>query len=244
MNRESSFFTKENNTTISTDDIIFQTRFLEDKIKAVKTVSTFSTISNAEKKWSILINVTYAIIKMRKFKIERISTEMVDQFFQSNAKASKSIPPLDTNKDSSIRNDNPMDYITEQIKLFQYIENGVCDEEQIKKILKIPKIINDTNYEGATPLYAACANGHVNIAKILIENGADHLKKNKENETCLEAAARFNYVALIEYLLKACKWPEKIVINSIALTKRGHKKSFILLKRYLKSRGSSICRCF
>ena len=38
--------------------------------------------------------------------------------------------------------------------------------------------MNKKNLEGYTPLYIATVNGHCNLVKILIDNGADHLLKS------------------------------------------------------------------
>lgn len=84
-----------------------------------------------------------------------------------------------------------IDEIQKQMTLFALVSTG-C-EEDIPKIVKMvqddPKrnihddprkyFINKTNYKGLTPLYAACRNGHVKVAKALIQNKADHTMKCK-----------------------------------------------------------------
>jgi hypothetical protein len=81
--------------------------------------------------------------------------------------------------------------ITTQMLLFELISSGL--DENLDKIIRIVKkdpkrnlfpesekhqfFINQKNYEGFTPLYIACLNGHVKFAEVLIKYGADHLMK-------------------------------------------------------------------
>ena len=199
---------KENNSLISIKDIEFEENFFKEKKNLFKTLSNNSLTDNSIsiiKKWYVLINVTFALIRMRNIKIQRISTEMIDKlaFEKSGMNTTAQKKENKVDKSSSVNN-QPLDYITAQIKLFQYIENGLDKyENEIIQILKRNKFINDFNYENQTPIYASCLNGHVKMTKILIDNGADYLKLyDKDQESILDVAVRFNYVSLVEFLLK------------------------------------------
>ena len=94
-----------------------------------------------------------------------------------------------------------MSYILDQIKLFQLIKYGSDKyEEEIIKLLKKNNFVNDLNYENYTPLYVAYLNGYDKIAKILIDNGADYLILNVNNESILDISVRWNYYKLTNFL--------------------------------------------
>jgi len=66
-------------------------------------------------------------------------------------------------------------------------------------------------------LYAAAKNGHLKVIKFFIEEGADpHLtsiirrksnkKRIREDESILEAAVRWRYTKVVEYLIQNFNW--------------------------------------
>jgi hypothetical protein len=81
--------------------------------------------------------------------------------------------------------------ISKQCKLFEYISSG--HEENFEEIVKIVKndkmrlsydknqkqhyYVNKKNWDGVTPLYVACQNGHLKIVDLLIQYDSDHLIK-------------------------------------------------------------------
>ena len=58
-------------------------------------------------------------------------------------------------------------------------------------------------YEEATPLHAACANGHLPVVRLLVDYGADIEKTNESSATPLIAAIRANDLSVIFSLLDA-----------------------------------------
>ena len=58
-------------------------------------------------------------------------------------------------------------------------------------------------WDGATPLHAACANGHLSVVRLLLDHGADFQKTNKSSTTPLTAAIRGNDLAAVSSRLKA-----------------------------------------
>lgn len=246
---------KENNSLISIKDIEFEENFFKEKKNLFKTLSNNSLTDNSIsiiKKWYVLLNVTFALIRMRNIKIQRISTEMIDKltFEKSGMKSTRQKKENKVEKSSSMNN-QPLDYITEQIKLFQYIENGLDKyENEIIQILKRNNFINDFNYENQTPIYASCLNGHVKMTKILIDNGADYLKLyDKDQESILDVAVRFNYVSLVEFLLQYCKWPKSYIRRSMKyINKRKSNKAmnklFKNMNKKEKKENGCFCGCF
>jgi hypothetical protein len=81
--------------------------------------------------------------------------------------------------------------ISKQCKLFEYISSGQEENlEEIEKIVKNDKMrfsydknqshhyyVNKKNWDGITPLYVACQNGHLKVIDILMRCDADHLIK-------------------------------------------------------------------
>lgn len=243
---------KENNSILSLRDLGFEDHFLKDKKNLFKTV-TFSSLSQKDlinKKWKLLLNVTKTIIRLRSIKIQRLSTEMIDKL--EIRKGSNGIPlSSKREKRENTNTQKPLDYITDQIRLFQYIENGFDQyENEIVDILRKNKFINDVNYENQTPIYASCVNGHVKMTKILIDNGADYLKLyDNDKESILDVAVRFNYVSLVKFLLNSCKWPNQYIKRSMKLIDETHSNKAIskLFKEYnkkIKKKDKCFCSCF
>jgi len=57
--------------------------------------------------------------------------------------------------------------------------------------------------DGSTPLLMAASNGHVGIAKLLIDRKADVNRKDPHGDTALMAAVRFGSIPMVELLLAA-----------------------------------------
>jgi uncharacterized protein len=57
-----------------------------------------------------------------------------------------------------------------------------------------------TDSNGTTALMRAMIRGHLPVAQLLVQNGADVNLKNKEGETCLSVARRFNHAELVRFL--------------------------------------------
>ena len=56
---------------------------------------------------------------------------------------------------------------------------------------------------GITPLHAACGNGHVDVARLLLEKGAMVDWRDSDGRTPLFAAAKWGHVGTARLLLKA-----------------------------------------
>ena len=54
-----------------------------------------------------------------------------------------------------------------------------------------------------TPLHSACAKGHVEIVKYLVDHGAQiEATSNKKGFTPLHLASQFNHRCIVEFLLE------------------------------------------
>ncbi|KAL4450272.1 hypothetical protein ABPG74_008978 [Tetrahymena malaccensis] len=100
-------------------------------------------------------------------------------------------------------------------ELCQLCKNGSPqDLEKIKNIIQNdPKryirspddpehLINKLNSQGFFPLYIACMNQNIEIVKFLLKIGAIPNIKTKNQDTCLEVAARWRYVNIVQILLQ------------------------------------------
>ena len=56
------------------------------------------------------------------------------------------------------------------------------------------------NEDGVTPLYFACEFGHVDIARLLLDNGAEIDKADKDGHTPLYAAERMGHSSIVALL--------------------------------------------
>ena len=195
------------NTTIEKDNSYDNKTELEGKNPILSQRTTFQNLSSI-RKWHVLINTVRTVRNLSKFKTKPLSIENFDSVFEDIKKGKKTERTDKTIKEDK-KIDPQMDYITDQIQLFQLIEYGYDKkEDKIKELIKKHNFVNDMNYKKYTPLYAACLNGYSTIAKILIDNGADPLKLSCENESVLDVAVRMNYINLIEFLLEYYpKWP-------------------------------------
>jgi hypothetical protein len=214
-----------------------------------------------------------ALSNMRNIEAKNVvSVGDLDRAFNENIEKGKdSIKPISINKAENVEVYNPNDLkeVTKQVTLFQYVKYG--REKDIPEILKIIKsdtrkntfdqtnkankpyfFINQKNYEGLTLLYVACLNGHVNMSKILLDNGADHLQKcggGNEAQSVLDAAVRWGHQKLVEFLLVNCKWPTDYLKSSLkeATELKNEKLTQMLKKAIIRERNESkknSCSCF
>ncbi|UYL08697.1 ankyrin repeat domain-containing protein [Bdellovibrio sp. SKB1291214] len=82
-------------------------------------------------------------------------------------------------------------------------------EKTTRMILqKNKKVINQTNALGNTALIESVRAGYTNIAKLLVQNGADVAIKNKEGKTALDLSKEMNNKSLVSLLSKKIKTTE------------------------------------
>lgn len=67
----------------------------------------------------------------------------------------------------------------------------------------VPRNHNSIPNDGASPLYAACAEGHEPVVQILLAHGADTEKTVGSSGTPLQAAIRGNHLRIVPLLLDA-----------------------------------------
>ena len=182
-------------------------------------------------KWYVLINVIVAIVHMKNIRVKRLCTSNFSEIFNTKEKKEFKDDNLKEKKDSEIEN-KEMKYVLDQIKLFQLIEYGYDTyEKEIIELLKKNNFVNEPNYQDFTPLFVACLNGHENIVKILIDNGANFLLLNSNNESILDVSVRWNYYNLTKFLLFYCKWPYIYIRNAYKLIKNKKIKQLFRIYR-------------
>ena len=81
---------------------------------------------------------------------------------------------------------------------------GKGDTEEVERLIRAGVDVNkvDSDY-GYTPLYLAAERGHIDIVKLLINNGANISEKSSDGETPLYWVAREGYVDIVKLLLSA-----------------------------------------
>jgi hypothetical protein len=164
---------------------------------------------NAGKKWSVLLIVVRLVYRLKNISANLIIS-MTDldrsieerSVFQSKKKTLASIQNMSKNPNPVCRtfkiyNDGQLehlDQIAKQNLFFENLKSGRVEnyENILNSIKNDPNkfihagkketyFVNKKNPEGFTPLYIVTVNGHYNLVKTLIENGADHLIKNGVN---------------------------------------------------------------
>lgn len=83
--------------------------------------------------------------------------------------------------------------------IFEAIEQD--DMEGVRAFL--PKHLNDHGYNGITPLHSACYYGNAEMAKMLIDSGADVNAANLEGGTPLRDACVYDSLELVDMLIQA-----------------------------------------
>jgi len=74
---------------------------------------------------------------------------------------------------------------------------------QVKQILKNnPDIDVNKEDDGVTPLYAASKNGHLDVARLLVEAGADIDKAKDNGYTSLHIASLWGHLEVVKYLVE------------------------------------------
>ena len=223
------------------EEIIFIENFFKEKYKIFNEYPDESFSNNKIiHKWYVLINVFIVIINMRKIEIKKLTTSNLSEIFQEKVK--KKINCIKDKKDNSnkitLKHDNiikdlEMNYVLDQIKLFQLIRFGIDKyEKDIIELLKKHNFVNDKNYENLTPLYVACINGNEKMVKLLIDYDANYLLLDVNNESILDISVRWNYYKLTNFLLLHCKWPINYIKNAYRLIQnKDIRKLFIKYKK-------------
>ena len=194
------------------------------------------SLTTPSKQWTLLYNVARFLTNLKHIKTQRLSSEGLEICLsQLNNKNGSNLHKKNETKDSSRW--LPINYITDQMKLFHYINNGLDQyESEIIDIINKHKFINDFNYEKKTPLYAACLNGFINITKILLNNGANWLQLyNNNEESVLDVATRMNYVLLVKFLLESKTWPIDYVKRAEDYCVKNRNKVILaIIRSYIK----------
>lgn len=84
---------------------------------------------------------------------------------------------------------------------FELVKKGDAEIEIIREILT-PRIVRARlqSFDNITPLHRAAGYNHIEVAKLLIENGADVNATDNHGQVPLHNAARYGHVEMIELL--------------------------------------------
>ena len=230
------------------EEIIFIENFFKEKYKIFNEYPDESFSNNKIiHKWYVLINVFIAIIHMSKIKLQKLSTSNFSELLKGKLNKKRNCIKEKNNisnnsllTSNNINKDIEMNYILDQIKLFQLIRFGIDKyEKDIIDLLKKHNFVNDKNYENLTPLYIASINGNEKMVKLLIDHGANYLLLDVNNESILDISVRWNYYKLTNFLLLHCKWPINYIKNAYRLIQnKDIRKLFI---KYKKKEISLLC---
>ena len=230
------------------EEIIFIENFFKEKYKIFNEYPDESFSNNKIiHKWYVLINVFIAIIHMSKIKLQKLSTSNFSELLKGKLNKKRNCIKEKNNisnnsllTSNNINKDIEMNYILDQIKLFQLIRFGIDKyEKDIIDLLKKHNFVNDKNYENLTPLYIASINGNEKMVKLLIDHGANYLLLDVNNESILDISVRWNYYKLTNFLLLHCKWPINYIKNAYRLIQNNDiRKLFI---KYKKKEISLLC---
>ena len=97
--------------------------------------------------------------------------------------------------------------LLKQLAEYEKMVEDLCDAaqhgrlEDAHNLLKKGCGVNEVDSAGYLPLYYACANGHANVAKLLLEHGADS-SSYLSGHSSIEIAARNGHTKVIRVLLK------------------------------------------
>lgn len=128
--------------------------------------------------------------------------QKVKLFIADSSQEQKRIALLNASQNSHLdiinfllKNNSPVSGLT----LWHAVMSG--NPKAVKRILKedidIDEIIDQ---DGSTSLFEAVYRGNTEIVKILIDHGADTIKKLENGQTVLDIAKEKNYTEIIEYL--------------------------------------------
>lgn len=78
-------------------------------------------------------------------------------------------------------------------------EGNLCE---VKRLYANGIDINETDYDGRSPLHLACTNGHLKLVKYLVSKGADIACKDRAGRTPIDDAKTKKCNKIVDYLKK------------------------------------------
>lgn len=95
-----------------------------------------------------------------------------------------------------------MPQLKDNKSILYYAIDAYQNSFEMLKFLNINLNIKE-DYNNVTPLQKAIASGKIDIAKLLIDNGADvHIKGGYNKESLLHSAVSFSKIGLVKFLLE------------------------------------------
>lgn len=178
----------------------------EDSLISENPLSSVSSTINQSSRWKKLRNVIKAVSLLRNQDavinedIEKLVTEIkkipTDQEYRNDRDKRNESSPYTIALNDVRRHQRFLKAVErgtpEDLKIIK--EELANDPYRFLRLSNHPlSLVNKRNNSEQTPLYVACKNANYDVAKLLLDSGADHLiasKTNGEAESCLEVAAR------------------------------------------------------
>lgn len=167
-------------------------------------------------KWRLLRSALRVVSLMRCQEVRDCNLESLE--YDINVVPTFSTPSR--KKSSSNFRDAVEDYRRKQRFHHALRAGGAVDLEEIKHVIEddprrfmmekaSSRSLVNALIEGQTPLYIAAKNGHTDVVRFLLKQGADplaHSNCDDMQETCLEVAVRWHYASVVQELMKK-SWP-------------------------------------
>ena len=93
---------------------------------------------------------------------------------------------------------NALDVITPLYAAQEYVRSSKQRHETLRRLLKAGALPDQPTNDGSTPLMLAAYHGDVRSAQILLEHGADPLRKNGQGHHAISAAQNGRHAELAE----------------------------------------------
>jgi ankyrin repeat protein len=116
--------------------------------------------------------------------------------------------------------------------------------KKFKNYTELNIVLNKPLNNGRTLLYTACKEGKTDIVKYLLQLDINQRTQNyigDEVEDCLGVASRWNYIKVVELLLKKGNYSDKEIFEAVKKTSSKAVKK--ILKNYKNKTPISLC-CF
>ena len=179
-------------------------------------MSTTENKPGAEQQASQKIRILKYSDKNPNFLTENETTKVIDKSASSN-----SINPNDIHNDYVLSNKLNDVVLSNSIELHYFVYHN--DKEGVQKYIKKhrkqnPKMLSDylsiRDLHGNTPLHLAAMLGHVEIARLLLENGAITKCRNKNMWTPLNEAISYGNRELVKMILEKFEKEVENIVNT------------------------------
>lgn len=180
------------------------------EIEESKSANVIVRTYKRKNKWRLLRSVIIAVALFRRKEVEIIeNTEQLEEALDSYRPQGLTLPHPKSPQQTIF------DDIRKEHQFYKLISRGAPEDiQELQELIKHDKnVLNKPNKIGLTPLYIASQNGNLGMVKYLLENKVDLGKKSKvserEEESNLVVAARWNHESVVNFYLDEFEWTLK-----------------------------------